>query len=96
MTDDEREIRDIREMLEPEEQGVSAGAVFALLGLILLGIFIAQNMDTLEVHYLWFSFDSPLWLMAVAGFVLGIMVGWFLKARRVRVRRRRAIQRAGR
>jgi uncharacterized integral membrane protein len=53
-------------------------AVIALLGLI----FILQNLDTISVDFLWFSFKAQLWLLLVIFACIGAVVLWGVQRRR--------------
>jgi uncharacterized integral membrane protein len=53
-------------------------AVIGLLGLI----FILQNLDTISVDFLWFSFKAQLWLLLVIFACIGALVFWGIQRRR--------------
>jgi uncharacterized integral membrane protein len=53
-------------------------AVIGLLGLI----FILQNLDTIGVDFLWFSFTAQLWLLLVIFALIGALVFWGIQRRR--------------
>ena len=53
-------------------------AVVAILGLI----FILQNLNTIGVDFLWFSFEAQLWLLLVIFAGIGALVFWGIQRRR--------------
>jgi uncharacterized integral membrane protein len=59
----------------------------AVVGLLAL-IFILQNLDSVDVEFLWLDFSMPLWLLLVIFAVVGAVVFWGAERRR-RVRRTR-------
>lgn len=48
----------------------------------LAGIFIGQNRDRQQVHFLWLTVESPMWLLLAAMLVVGVAVGLLLRRRR--------------
>jgi uncharacterized integral membrane protein len=55
---------------------LSGGAIASLSGLALLLIFIVQNTDDVKLHFLFWSFTWPLWLLTIVSALLGALV-WF-------------------
>jgi uncharacterized integral membrane protein len=93
---DDRPVRDVNDMMEPEAgSGIRAGAVVTLVALALLVIFIIQNTNEANITFLTFDATTPLWVLAVVFFVLGTLVGYFVKARRVRRKRKEAAAKVG-
>ena len=45
-------------------------------------IFIGQNRDRQQVHVLWATVESPMWLLLAAMLVVGVVVGLLLRRRR--------------
>jgi lipopolysaccharide assembly protein A len=45
-------------------------------------IFIGQNRDRQQVHFLWATVESPMWLLLAAMLVVGVAVGLLLRRRR--------------
>ena len=45
-------------------------------------IFIGQNRDRQQVHFLWATVESPMWLLLAAMLVVGVVVGLLLRRRR--------------
>jgi LPXTG-motif cell wall-anchored protein len=66
----------------------SALARFALnywapIALVALSaVFIGQNRDRQQVHFLWATVESPMWLLLAAMLVVGVVVGLLLRRRR--------------
>jgi uncharacterized integral membrane protein len=93
---DDRPVRDVSDMMQPEQRsGVTLGGVLAVIALAIFGIFVFQNMEAGTVTLLWFNVEMPVWLLAVIVFLLGAIVGYGLKTRRVRAKRKAAAARAG-
>jgi uncharacterized integral membrane protein len=61
-------------------------AVVALLALI----FILQNLDSVDVQFLWLDFTTPLWLLLVVFALIGAVVFWAIERRRARRAKRDA------
>ena len=53
----------------------------AVVGLLAL-IFILQNLDSVDVEFLWLDFTMPLWLLLVVFAVIGAVVYWGVERRR--------------
>jgi uncharacterized integral membrane protein len=60
----------------------------ALVGVLAL-IFILQNLDSVDVQFLWLDFTTPLWLLLVVFAAIGAVVFWGVERRR-RSRRARS------
>ena len=50
--------------------------------IVLAAIFIGQNRDRQQVHLLWLTVESPMWLLLAALFVIGVVTGLLLRRRR--------------
>ena len=48
----------------------------------LAGVFIGQNRDHQQVHFLWATVESPMWLLLAGMLLLGVIVGLLLRRRR--------------
>ncbi|MDF1779089.1 MAG: LapA family protein [Rhizobiaceae bacterium] len=57
--------------------------VASILGVILL-LFALQNMARVDVTFLFWTFEARRVVVIVMSFVIGIAVGWLLKAHRSR------------
>ena len=53
----------------------------AVVGLLAL-VFILQNLDSVDVEFLWIDFTMPLWLLLVVFAVIGAVVYWGVERRR--------------
>ena len=53
----------------------------AVVGLLAL-VFILQNLDSVDVEFLWLDFTMPLWLLLVVFAVIGAVVYWGVERRR--------------
>lgn len=49
---------------------------------VLAAIFIMQNRARVPVEILWFSVTSPMWLLLIVIFAVGIVAGLLLSRRR--------------
>jgi len=85
VTDDQ--IRDIAAK-EPSESSLSIGRVIALVGLALFVAFIIQNTQDSDVRFLWMDIQLPVWMVAVLIFVIGALVGYYSKVRKVKAQRK--------
>ena len=72
-------------------RGLTGGAIASLTGVGLLGIFMAQNTDDVELDFLFWSFTWPLWLlcfvMALVGAIAWLGFGILRRHRRRKERR---------
>ena len=60
-----------------------AAQYWAPIALIALAaIFIGQNRDRQQVHLLWLTVESPMWLLLTAMLVVGVITGLLLRRRR--------------
>ncbi len=77
-------------------KGVSGGLVATVGGLGVLGVFVAQNRESVTFHFLTFDFTWPLWLYTVVVAVFGAIVwlGLGVLRRHRRRRDRRQARRA--
>jgi uncharacterized integral membrane protein len=55
---------------------LGGGAIASLTGIGLLLIFIFQNTAEVRLHFLFWSFTWPLWLLTIVSALLGALV-WF-------------------
>lgn len=86
---------DDRTSFEEEPGGVriSGGAIASISGVAALAIFMAQNTDDVTVHFLFWDFTWPIWLLTLFAALVGALV-WFglgvLRRHRRRTSRRAA------
>ena len=78
--------------VELESDGLPVGALIKLaLAAAVVGamvIFVVQNLDSVPVSFLSWSFDAPLIVLLAIAAVAGILLRWLLSF--VRARRKRA------
>ncbi len=55
---------------------MSAGAIAALSGLVLLVVFMFQNTERVTVKFLFWDLSSPVWVMTLTTTLVGALV-WF-------------------
>lgn len=55
---------------------IGFGMIVSAVILVALVIFVIQNLDEVEVEFLFLSVAFPLWLVAVIFLVLGVVLGW--------------------
>ena len=55
---------------------IGFGMIVSAVILVVLVVFVVQNLDKVEVEFLFLSFTFPLWLVAVFFLVLGVILGW--------------------
>lgn len=48
----------------------------------LAAVFIGQNRDRQQIHFLWATVESPMWLLLAAMLMIGVAVGLLLRRRR--------------
>lgn len=77
----------------PPEKGkagtrVSPRLIGALVLLVLLVVFIAQNRDKHDVQFVFFSANVGTWFLILVSILLGMVLGALLYARRERAKRR--------
>ncbi|MEJ7628686.1 MAG: hypothetical protein WKF54_03770 [Nocardioidaceae bacterium] len=58
--------------------------VAAILLMVLVAIFIAQNTSRTSLDFLWLSFDSDLWFVLLVTTVVGFLIGALAARRRAR------------
>ncbi|OLT21109.1 hypothetical protein BJF78_08570 [Pseudonocardia sp. CNS-139] len=61
---------------------VSPRLVIALVIVVLVGIFVAQNRDTVQIQLFAVTVTSPVWLLLVIMVLIGVLVGLLLGRRR--------------
>ena len=57
------------------------------VGLVTL-LFIIQNQEPVDFEFLWFSFNTGLWLMLLVSVLAGVAIGLLLARRRARRKKR--------
>jgi uncharacterized integral membrane protein len=80
--------------MQRDGRRVSGGAIVSLAGLAALVVFISQNREPVEFHFLFLRFSWPLWLYTIVAALLGALVWFGLGV--IRRHRRRGERRQGR
>jgi len=72
-----------------DDDGLPVGAIAKLVvAAVVIGavvVFVLQNLDTVPVSFLSWSFDAPLILLLATAAVAGVLIRWilgFIRARR--------------
>jgi uncharacterized integral membrane protein len=60
---------------------IDARLVVAVVVVVLLVAFIFQNRASTEIHWLFFTFSAPLWVVLAISIVLAALVGYVLGRR---------------
>jgi uncharacterized integral membrane protein len=74
---------------EPGGVRLSGGAIASISGVAALAIFMGQNTDDVTVHFLFWDFTWPIWLLTLFAALVGALV-WFGLGVLRRQRRRKA------
>jgi uncharacterized integral membrane protein len=61
---------------QPEGRKLGGGAIASLTGIGVLFIFIVQNTEDVNFHFLFLDFTWPLWLYTIVVALFGALV-WF-------------------
>lgn len=67
------------------------GALAILIGLLLL-VFGVQNRESASIHFLGFQLSVSIWLLVLAVFLLGVVMGSILLAGRRKRRRAKPVK----
>lgn len=81
-------FRDVSEMAKAEGSPITAGRVVALVALAAFLVFILQNTTDTTITFLGWDFTLSFWMVGLIIFALGWVVGYFVKSRKVRARRK--------
>ncbi len=55
---------------------IGFGMIVTAVILVGLVVFVVQNLEKVEVEFLFLSFTFPLWLVGVIFLALGVVLGW--------------------
>jgi uncharacterized integral membrane protein len=80
--------------VQRDRRRLSGGTIASLCGLAVLLIFIIQNRQQINVHFLVLRFEWPLWLYTIVAALFGALVWLGLGV--IRRHRRRVERRQGR
>lgn len=62
--------------------GLSPKQIAALVAGVLAVIFIFQNTATGRIHFLFMSFEAPVWIFFAVLLLVGAAFGWVFRGRR--------------
>jgi uncharacterized integral membrane protein len=65
-----------REGKQPEGRRLGAGAIAAIVGVVVLGVFIVQNTEDVRFDFLFLDFTWPMWLYTFVVAAFGAIL-WF-------------------
>ena len=69
---------------------IGIGIIITVIVVIIAGIFVYQNRDTVEIQFLFLGVNLPLWAVIGIFILLGALLGWVWRW----VMRRRAARRS--
>ena len=73
-----------------KERDISPGMIFAVIVVILAGVFIFQNTESSSASFLWLDLEAPTWVWFFILFLVGVAVGWFGHMLRLRRQAKKA------
>jgi uncharacterized integral membrane protein len=79
---------------KPAKKGVTIGwrgIVLAVIAVVLL-VFAVQNLQTAPVNFLGATVDVWVWLLVIASFVLGMLLGGMVRAGARRLRKPKTVK----
>lgn len=76
--------RDIERPDDSERRGVEPRLIGGLVLVVLLVVFVVQNTDSVTMNFLFFSWDSRLWVMLAITAVIGMLIGYLAGRRGAR------------
>jgi len=68
---------------------IGIGIIITVVVVVILGVFVWQNRDTVEIRFLFLERSLPLWAVVGIFIALGALLGWVWRW----VMRRRAVSR---
>jgi len=68
---------------------IGIGIIITVVVVVILGVFVWQNRDTVEIRFLFLERSLPLWAVVGIFIALGALLGWVWRW----VTRRRAVSR---
>ena len=72
---------------------IGIGIIITVVVVVILGVFVWQNRDTVEIRFLFLERSLPLWAVVGIFIALGALLGWvwrWVTRRRAASRRRAA------
>ena len=61
------------------KEGEMAGKILAVILIIVVLVFVAQNIEVVKVYFLTWEISMPRALMIFATLIVGIIVGWLAR-----------------
>ena len=55
---------------------IGIGIIVTVLVVVILGVFVWQNRDSVEIEFLLLGVSLPLWAVVVIFMALGALLGW--------------------
>ena len=55
---------------------IGIGIIITVFVVVILGIFVWQNRDTVEIEFLFLGVDLPVWAVVGIFMGLGVLLGW--------------------
>jgi uncharacterized integral membrane protein len=74
------------EFIRSTNDRIGIGAIITVIVVVVVGTFVYQNRDTVEIEFLFLGIRLPLWAVIAIFVLLGVLLGWVWR----RVMRRRA------
>ena len=68
---------------------IGIAIIVTVLVVVILGVFVWQNRDTVEIEFLFLGVSLPLWAVVAIFMALGALLGWMWRW----VMRRRSVKR---
>ena len=64
------------EFIRTTNDRIGIGIIFTAVVVVVLGIFVFQNRDTVEIEFLFLGVTLPLWVVIGVFLILGALLGW--------------------
>ena len=64
------------EFIRTTNDRIGIGIIFTAVVVVVLGIFVYQNRDTVEIEFLFLGVNLPLWAVIGVFLILGALLGW--------------------
>ena len=64
------------EFIRTTNDRIGIGIIITAVVVVVLGIFVYQNRDTVEIEFLFLGVNLPLWAVIGVFLILGALLGW--------------------
>ena len=64
------------EFIRSANDRIGIGIIITVAVVVIVVIFVYQNRDTVEIEFLFFGVNLPLWAVITIFVVLGALLGW--------------------